>query len=194
MARLRLGPDAGMGPGGIAKANSLAIIRRIKYVMNPQALRSISKAKQWFCCRQWDGTAYYNAFVRRHDGTHWATVNGNPDIIQLDTEDLGSVGAGFSSSPMAADMDIAIDDSGNAAAVWTQDDGFYVNMWASQFDGVDLEHGQETGKRPSGRCHAESAPSLSAAEDAPDDSSYVLVAVGNEDDRYSVLDRAVNHE
>jgi hypothetical protein len=30
-------------------------------------------------------------------------------------------------------MDVAIDDSGNAAAVWTQYDGFYVNIWASQF-------------------------------------------------------------
>ena len=30
-------------------------------------------------------------------------------------------------------MNIAMDDSGNAAAVWTQSDGTYINMWASQF-------------------------------------------------------------
>jgi subtilisin-like proprotein convertase family protein len=83
--------------------------------------------------RQWDGTAYYDAYVRRHDGTRWATnADGSPDIIQLDTTD-GDVGAGSPSGYNASNRQIAMDDAGNAAAVWTQDDGFHINLWASQF-------------------------------------------------------------
>ncbi len=102
---------------------------------DPASLAINEQGKAVVLYVQWDGTAYYNAFVRSHDGAHWATVNGNPDIIQLDTEDLGSVGAGPKIDNLCR-FKVAMDDAGNAAAVWTQDDGFYVNMWASQFDGA----------------------------------------------------------
>jgi subtilisin-like proprotein convertase family protein len=84
-----------------------------------------------FWGQQRDGSAFSNAYVRHHDGTQWA-----PEIIQLDTEDLGSVGAGPAANLNGSRMNIAMDDNGNAAAVWAQSDGFYVNMWASQFDGA----------------------------------------------------------
>ena len=43
--------------------------------------------------------------------------------LDLDTEN----------SSVGRSMKIAMDDAGNAAAVWTQSDGTYINMWASQF-------------------------------------------------------------
>ena len=40
-------------------------------------------------------------------------------------------------------MKIAMDDSGNAAAAWSQSDGTYINVWASQFDGANWSTAQK---------------------------------------------------
>ena len=70
-----------------------------------------------FWAQQCDGSAFSNAYVRHHDGTQWG------EIVKLDTEDLGSVGVGGTYVLNGRRMDIAMDDAGNAAAVWTQYDG-----------------------------------------------------------------------
>ncbi len=85
--------------------------------------------------QQRDGSAFSNAYVRHHDGTQW------DDIIKLETGSLGSVPAG--SNLDGNKMYVAMDDVGNATAVWTQSDGTYINMWASQFDGATWSTAQK---------------------------------------------------
>ncbi|MHB8903459.1 MAG: proprotein convertase P-domain-containing protein [Thermoguttaceae bacterium] len=77
------------------------------------------------------GTPYYDAYVRRHDGAGWQ------EIVKVDTEDLGDVGAmgtmpSFNASKGRAG--IAMDDSGNIMGVWQQTDGVFTNIWSAKFD------------------------------------------------------------
>jgi len=81
-----------------------------------------------------DGSTVRNAYVRHHDGTQWTTIDGTPEIIQLNDETLGDVGAGASNSAMGPNLSMVMDDAGNAIASWTQDDGTDINLWAARFD------------------------------------------------------------
>ncbi len=65
-----------------------------------------------------DGTRW-NVWTNRFDGSSWATS----ELLEVD-----NVGD-------AVDPQIAFDNSGNAIAVWAQDDGLRRNIWANHFDG-----------------------------------------------------------
>ena len=61
----------------------------------------------------------FNVWVNRYDGSSW----GSAELIESDN-------AGGASTPQ-----IAVNDNGNATAVWVQSDGIRSNAWANQFDG-----------------------------------------------------------
>lgn len=85
--------------------------------------------------QQRGASTYYDAYVREHDGTNWATnTDGSAAIIQLDSEDMGDVAPGTLASKQQSYLQITTDASGNAVATWKQDDGTYVNLWAAQKD------------------------------------------------------------
>jgi len=81
-----------------------------------------------------DDPAFVDAYVRHFDGEQWSTSGGLPEIITVDAEDLGDVGAGPFSGPEAFNWSMAMDDTGNAIASWTQDDGTNINLWSARFD------------------------------------------------------------
>jgi len=66
---------------------------------------------------QSDGTRN-NIWANRFNGTSWGTAE------LIETEDLGH----------AFKPKIAIDSSGNAIAVWQQNDGTRNNIWANRFE------------------------------------------------------------
>ncbi len=70
---------------------------------------------------QHDGIRH-NIWARRFDGTSWGTA----ELIETDN-------AGDAYEPQ-----IAFDSSGNAIAVWYQDDGIgtYYNIWSNRFNGT----------------------------------------------------------
>lgn len=67
---------------------------------------------------QYDGSQY-SIVANRFDGNSWGTV----ELI----ESNDSAGAGG--------VQIAVDDAGNAFAVWHQRDGIWESIWANRFDG-----------------------------------------------------------
>ena len=67
--------------------------------------------------QQFDGTRY-NIWANRFDGSSW----GSATLIETDN-------AGSATIPQ-----IAIDDNGNALAVWSQYDGTRYNIWANRFE------------------------------------------------------------
>ena len=123
---------AGMGLGGRSQGELVSDHpeNNVLSIGNPGTLAINEQSEAVVLYAQKDGTGYYNAFVRHYDGTQSraTTDNGNPDIIKLDLD--------TENSSVGRPMNIAMDDAGNAAAVWTQSDGTYINMWASQFDGA----------------------------------------------------------
>lgn len=66
---------------------------------------------------QYDGSRY-NIWANTFDGADWGT----PELIE-------AVDTGSAYSPQ-----IAMDNDGNAIAVWMQYDGFRYNIWANNFD------------------------------------------------------------
>ena len=68
--------------------------------------------------RQFDGSRY-SIWANRFDGSGWSGA-----------ERLESDNTGNASAPQ-----IAVDNNGNALAVWFQSDGFRNNIWANRFDG-----------------------------------------------------------
>lgn len=69
---------------------------------------------------QYDGTRY-NIWANRYDATSgWGT----PELIE--TNDAGSASA----------PQIAVNNSGNALAVWQQSDGTRTNIWANRYDAI----------------------------------------------------------
>ena len=67
---------------------------------------------------QHDGT-HTNIWANRFNGSSWGTA----ELIETDN-------AGYALYPQ-----IAFDSSGNALAVWYQDDGTHTNIWANRFNG-----------------------------------------------------------
>ena len=62
----------------------------------------------------------FSIWANRFDGSSW----GSAELIETDT--AGS----------ARDPQIAVDSNGNALAVWYQDDGAHLGIWANRFDGT----------------------------------------------------------
>ncbi|MBN2318307.1 MAG: hypothetical protein JXR49_04485 [Acidobacteria bacterium] len=71
--------------------------------------------------KQFDGSIFH-IWAGYFDGATWGTA----EIIEIEDN------ARNTDSPQ-----IAMDDDGNAIAVWSQHDGFRYNIWANYFDGTD---------------------------------------------------------
>jgi hypothetical protein len=104
-------PDNGWGTAELIETNDSAHAQHLQVAVDPNG----NAVAVW---KQSDGTRdniWANQYVA---GAGWATAE------LLETEDLGD----------AERPQIAVDPDGNAIAVWSQDDGMRINVWANRLE------------------------------------------------------------